>query len=119
MTKVFSVSALPTLRHQFLVEGLLPAGLLFLYTGILVGEFVTIVGALHLFEQCTLPLLTRQPSAVELGWASDDLANVRELRCIGSKSLLLVFGVQQASHANKLPIPLEFGRELGFGDVEP
>ena len=90
-----------------------------LNASVLCGELVLVIGAHNLLEHGGLPLLARQPGAVELGGSGDDLADLRILGGARAEGLLLVLGVQDASHAEELPIPLELGGEDRLGEVEP
>lgn len=114
-----SISAFPPLCYDVLVESLLSAGLLLLDASVLVLQLDGIVLARHLLKERPLPLLAREPSAVELGWSLDDLADLRVLGSAGPQSLLLVLGVEQATHAQQLPVPLELWREVRLWKVEP
>lgn len=87
------------LGHYLLIETLLSAGLLLLNTRVLGRELGSVVGTHHLLQQGTLPFLSSQSGAIKLSRAGDDLANMRILGRTRSEGLLLVLGIQDASHA--------------------
>jgi hypothetical protein len=107
------------LRYNVLVESLLSAGLLLLNTSVLVGELVTIKIPCDLLEESILPLLARESRAEELGRSGDDLADLRIFGGARAEGLLLVLGVQDASHAEDLPLSLELGGHVRLGKIEP
>lgn len=107
------------MRYNVLVESLLSAGLLLLDTSVLVGELMTVKIPCDLLEEGILPLLARESRAEELGRSGDDLADLGIFRSARAEVLLLVFGVQDASHAEDLPLSLELGGHVRLGEIEP
>lgn len=70
-------------------------------------------------KDCLFPFLAGESRTVEVGWAPYDLADARVFRWSRPQSFLLMLGVQQSTHAQQLPISLELGCEISFGEVEP
>lgn len=107
------------MRYNVLVECLFSAGLLLLDTSVLVGELVTIKIPRDLLEESVLPLLARQSRAEELSRSGDDLADLGVFGSARAEVLLLVLGIQDASHAEDLPLSLELGGHVRLGEIEP
>lgn len=108
-----------TLRDYALIERLLSAGLLLLDTSVLVGELVVINATCDLLQHGSLPLLARQSSAEEFCRSGNDLADLGVFGGARAEGLLLVLGVQNASHTEGLPFPLELRGHVRLGKIEP
>lgn len=75
----------------------------------------------HFFCQGSLSLSVLEPGTVEVRGPFYDCTHLRELwsRCFSSVLLVVLFGIKNGAHLEKLEIPLEFRREVCAREIEP
>lgn len=86
---------------------------------VLIGELVAIKTPCDFFKESSLSLLARQSGAEKFSRSLDDLADLGVLGSARAEGLLLVLGIQDASHAEDLPLSLELGGHVRLGKIEP
>lgn len=114
-----STPALTSLCDELLVESLLARRLLLLDARIFIFQLIVRMLPHDFTKYCLAAILASESGTEEVGRAFDNLAYLRVLGSLGPEGLLLMFGIENSTHAENLPVPPELRREDCFREVKP